>query len=55
MKVKAHTLTDTSIVPAVFHSFFVVDPNFSPKYMEDMVSTWVNIEYDSDIIDAIVD
>ena len=55
VKVKAHPSTDTSIVPAVFQSSFVVYPKFSQKYMKDMVSTWVNIEYDRYIFDAIVD
>ena len=55
VKVKSHPSTDTSIVPAVFQSSFVVDPKFSPKNMDDMVSTWVNIEYYREIVDAIVD
>ena len=55
VKAKAHPLNDTFIVTAVFHSSFVVDPTFSTKDMEDMVSTWVNIEDDRDIVDAIVD
>ena len=46
VKVKAYPSTDTSIVPALFHSSFVADTKCSPKDMEDMVSTWVNIEYD---------
>ena len=55
VKVKSHPSTDTSIVPAVFQSSFVVDPKCSPKNMDDMVSTWVNIEYYREIVDAIVD
>ena len=54
VKVKSHPSTDTFIVTAVFHSYFVVDPIFSPKDMEDMISTWVNIEGDREIADAIV-
>ena len=55
VKVKAHTSTNTSIVPEVFYSSFVVDLKCSPKDMYDMVSTWVNIEDDRGIVDAIVD
>ena len=54
VKVKTYPLTDTSIVPAVFYSSFLVDPEYSPKDTEDMVSTWVNIEDDREIVDAIV-
>ena len=52
---KSHPWTDTCIVQAVFHSSFGVDPKFSPKDVEGTVSTWINIEDDRDIIDAIVD
>ena len=55
VKLKENPSTETSIVPAVFHSSFVFDPKFSSKDMEDTVSTWVNIEDDRDIVDAIVD
>ena len=55
VRVKSHPSTDTSIVPAVFHSYFLFDPKCSPKEMGDMVSTWFNIEYDREISDAIVD
>ena len=55
VKVKAHPSTDTSIVPAVFHSSFVVDPKCSLKYMEVMISSWVIIEDDRDVVDAISD
>ena len=48
-------MTDTSIVPALFHSSFVVHPKCSPKEMEDMVSKWVNIKDDREIFDTIVD
>ena len=39
----------------MFHSSPIVDPKFYPQNMEDMVSTWVNIEYDREIVDSIVD
>ena len=55
MKVKAHPYTYTSILPALFHSSFVVDPKCSPKDMEYMLSTWVDIEDDREILDSIVD
>ena len=55
VKVKSHPSTDNSIVPELFYSYFVVDTTFSPKDMEDMVKTWVNIEDDRDIVDVIVD
>ena len=55
VKVKSHPQTDTSIVLAVFFCYFVVDPKFSPKDMEYMVSKWVNIEDDMDIFDSIAD
>ena len=55
VKVKAHPSTETFIVPAVFKISFVVDPKFSPKDMEDMVSTWFNIEDDREIVNAIID
>ena len=54
VKVKAHPSTDTYIVPSLFHSSFVVEPKCSPKDMEDMVSTGVNIEDDREIVDAMV-
>ena len=50
---KSQPLNDTSIVPSVFHSSFLVDPKCLPRHMEDMVITWVNIDYDRDIVDAI--
>ena len=55
VKVKPHPSTDTSIVPAVFNSYFVVYPKCSPKDMEDMVITWVKIEDDREIVDGIFD
>ena len=53
--VKEHPSTDTSIVPALFHSSFVVDPKCPPKDMEYMINTWVRIKDDREIVDAIVD
>ena len=55
VKVKSHPSTDTYIVPAVFQSSFVVDPKCSSKEMEVMVSTWVDIEGVTEIVDALVD
>ena len=55
VKVKEHSRTETSLVPKVFHSYFVVDPKCSPRDMGDMVGTQVNIEDDRDIVDAIFD
>ena len=55
VKVKSHTSTDISSAPAVFYSSFVVDPKCSPKDMEVMISTWVNIEGDKDMCDALVE
>ena len=43
VNVEVHPSTDTSIVPAVFHSSFVVDPKCSTKDVEDMVSTWLTL------------
>ena len=55
MKVKSHTLTEIFILPAVFQSYFVVDPKCSPKDMEDMLSIWVNIWDERESVDAIFD
>ena len=53
--VKSYPSNVTSIVPELFHSFFVIDPGCSLKNMGDMVITWVNIEDDREIVDAIFD
>ena len=55
VKVKEHSRTETSLVPKVFHSYFVVDPKCSPKYMENMLSIWVNIWDERESVDAIFD
>ena len=55
VKVKSHPSSDTSIVPELFHSSFVFETKYSLKYMEDMVSTWFNVEDDREIVDTIFD
>ena len=46
VRVKSHPSNDSYIVSAVIHGSFVVDPKYSTKDMEDMVSKWFDIDYD---------
>ena len=55
VKIKEHPSTDICIATTLFNSYFVFDSECSLKDIEDMVSTWVNIVYDREIVDAIVD